>query len=124
MHYLQHLVKLGTNNVGPPDGVGGRVKTEADHAALRGQAIRNVDQLFEFVKETFENIQPILVKTEELKEHNESLKERYEHAKQVKGSRSAHQFSSVAGSNDQVSFRRNSDAGKSKTAHVTNFKKK
>lgn len=121
---MQHLVKLRTNNLGPPDGIGGRVKTEADHAALQGQAIRNVDQLFNFVQETFENIQPILVKTDKLKEHNESLKDRYDHAKQVKGSRSAHQFSSVPGSNDQVSFRRYSDAGESKTAQVTNFKKK
>ena len=84
---LQIVVYRLSLLLGPCDGVGGRVKREADREVERNQKhIRNVGELFAYVKENFPNIEPILISEQEDRIHREAIQEEFDHAKAIKGS--------------------------------------
>ena len=119
---LQIVVYRLSLLLGPCDGVGGRVKREADREVERNQKhIRNVGELFAYVKENFPNIEPILISEQEDRIHREAIQEEFDHAKAIKGSSKLHQYSSVPGCPNQVLVKRFSNEENGKHVKVSDY---
>ena len=107
---------------GPCDGVGARVKHDADIEMRRNRRhIRNVEELFSFCQDHFDNIEPVLISEEEHREYREKIRTQFEHARPIRGSQKCHSFSSIPGCPDQVKVKRFTDDQKSFTAKVSDL---
>lgn len=107
---------------GPCDGVGARVKHDADIEMRRNRRhIRNVEELFSFCQDHFNNIEPVLITEEEHREYCEKIRPQFEHARPIRGSQKCHSFSSISGCPDQVKVKRFTDDKKSFTARVADL---
>ena len=96
------------------------MKHDADIEMRRNRRhIRNVDELFSFCQDHFDNIEPVLITEQEHRDYREKIKSQFEHARPIRGSQKCHSYRSVNGCPDQVMVKRFGDDKKSFIAKVS-----
>ena len=90
----------------PWDALGGRLKSAAFDASMRGNLITNVEALTNYAKKTFKSTAVELVTTEDIKKYeDEILKSRFQNLKHIPGTLGYHSYKPNGNTDHQLNVR-------------------